>query len=218
MKKYLLWLLAIPFGLIAFSNAWYITFTSEYNDYENLASYYTPNKIYYNTNWEWFCENLYVNELGCDNSEICTFSATSNKWWKITITDDMTDDEDENITCTISDSDWVWVLTVDNLSTMPFDTLSLDNPYISETNIRWNDNNWWWDDNTWWWGGNVWSLLPWWETALSGAISWLTSTINEFIPLMVYVWLGVLGAVIWFFAIKWLIAYVRKETFTIFKK
>ena len=55
-------------------------------------------------------------------------------------------------------------------------------------------------------------------SSLSPVIEWLTSTINEFIPLVVYIWLGVLGAVIWFVAIKWLINRLRSKTLSPFKK
>lgn len=48
-------------------------------------------------------------------------------------------------------------------------------------------------------------------TALEPIITSLTSTITEFIPYVVYVWLGVLGAVVGFVAIKWLMNWTRAK-------
>ena len=47
-------------------------------------------------------------------------------------------------------------------------------------------------------------ILSWGTTALEPIITSLSSTLTEFIPYVVYVGLGVLGAVIGFVAIKWL--------------
>ena len=48
-------------------------------------------------------------------------------------------------------------------------------------------------------------------TALEPIITSLTSTISEFIPYVVYVWLGVLGAVVGFVAVKWLMNWTRAK-------
>lgn len=48
-------------------------------------------------------------------------------------------------------------------------------------------------------------------TALQPIITSLGDTLTEFIPYVVYVWLGVLGAVIWFVAIKWLMNWTRAK-------
>ena len=48
-------------------------------------------------------------------------------------------------------------------------------------------------------------------------ITWLWDSINEFIPYVVYVGLGILWALIWFFAIRRLINRVRRQTFWVFK-
>ena len=47
--------------------------------------------------------------------------------------------------------------------------------------------------------------------ALQPIITSLSSTLTEFIPYVVYVGLGVLGAVIWFVAIKWLMNWTRAK-------
>ena len=48
-------------------------------------------------------------------------------------------------------------------------------------------------------------------TALEPIITSLGSTLTEFIPYVVYVGLWVLGAVIWFVAIKWLMNWTRAK-------
>lgn len=48
-------------------------------------------------------------------------------------------------------------------------------------------------------------------TALKPIIDSLSGTLTEFIPYVVYVGLGVLGAVIWFVAIKWLMNWTRAK-------
>lgn len=56
------------------------------------------------------------------------------------------------------------------------------------------------------------------NTILSGGVSQfdpiidsLKATMTEFIPYVVYVGLGVLGAVIWFTAIRWLVNWTRAK-------
>ena len=51
--------------------------------------------------------------------------------------------------------------------------------------------------------GGTWALAP--------IITSLSSTLSEFIPYVVYVGLGVLGAVIGFVAIKWLMNWTRAK-------
>ena len=54
-------------------------------------------------------------------------------------------------------------------------------------------------------------ILSGWTTQLEPIISSLSSTLTEFIPYVVYVGLGILGAVIWFVAIKWLMNWTRAK-------
>lgn len=54
-------------------------------------------------------------------------------------------------------------------------------------------------------------ILSGWTTALQPIITSLSTTLTEFIPYVVYVGLGVLGAVIWFVAIKWLMNWTRAK-------
>ena len=49
-------------------------------------------------------------------------------------------------------------------------------------------------------------------------VSWLTNSVNEFIPYIAYVWIWLLTAIIWFVAIKRLINWVRAKIFSSFKR
>ena len=60
-------------------------------------------------------------------------------------------------------------------------------------------------------------LVPWWVSAFSWVVSSLVSSVGEFIPYVSYIWFWILGSVIWFFAIKWLIVRVRRKIFWSFK-
>lgn len=44
---------------------------------------------------------------------------------------------------------------------------------------------------------SVWVFTP--------AVNWVKTTVNQIIPLMVYIWIGVLVVTLWFIAIRWLV-------------
>lgn len=71
--------------------------------------------------------------------------------------------------------------------------------------LPWWDDLWW--DNTWW--ELIWQLSP--------VITWLSSAVVEIIPYIVYIWLWVLGAILWFVAIKLLINWIRSKVLSPFK-
>lgn len=54
-------------------------------------------------------------------------------------------------------------------------------------------------------------------SSLSPVVNWLRNTILEFIPYIVYVWIWILSALIWFVAIKRLINRLRNKTLSPFK-
>lgn len=54
-------------------------------------------------------------------------------------------------------------------------------------------------------------ILSWWTASLEPIVTSLSTTLTEFIPYVVYVGLGVLGAVIGFVAIKWLMNWTRAK-------
>lgn len=85
-----------------------------------------------------------------------------------------------------------------------------------------------WDNLEWIWylysdyentSTRLFYILPWiaWLTSwLSSTVSSLTNTINEFIPYLVYITLGVLGVIFWFYAIKWLLRFVKWSSLFVF--
>lgn len=54
-------------------------------------------------------------------------------------------------------------------------------------------------------------ILSWGTASLEPIMTSLSETLTEFIPYVVYVGLGVLGAVIGFVAIKWLMNWTRAK-------
>jgi len=59
-------------------------------------------------------------------------------------------------------------------------------------------------------------ILASWNATFDPAINWLKSVMSEFIPYVVYVWLGIVVAVLGFVAIRWLINWVRAKIFETF--
>ena len=55
------------------------------------------------------------------------------------------------------------------------------------------------------------------KSVFSSVIWNLWLTISEFIPYVVYIWLWVLGVLIWFVAIKWFINWIRRKILSPFK-
>lgn len=48
-------------------------------------------------------------------------------------------------------------------------------------------------------------LVSWWIWNFTPVITWVKDTTFQLIPLVVYIWIGVLLVVIWFYAIRWLL-------------
>ena len=61
-------------------------------------------------------------------------------------------------------------------------------------------------------------IIEWWTSTFTPIITWLTNSVNEFIPYVAYVWIWLLTAIIWFVAIKRLINWVRAKIFSSFKR
>lgn len=55
-------------------------------------------------------------------------------------------------------------------------------------------------------------------SSLNPVISWLSGSISEFIPYIVYIWVGLLGACICFVAIKWLLNRLKSKVLNPFRK
>ena len=113
--------------------------------------------------------------------------------------------------------DWVWELSFSiwglNVSNWQYEYLlrTKQCPFSVEGDIQWFRVNWLNNHPVVY---TYVSSTP--STQLSPVISWLSDSISEFIPYVVYVGLWVLGAVIWFVSIKWLINRVRRQSFWVF--
>lgn len=60
-------------------------------------------------------------------------------------------------------------------------------------------------------------LLSWGSSNFTPVLTSISSSISEFIPYIVYIGLWILGALIWFYAIRWFINWLRKKIFSSFK-
>ena len=81
--------------------------------------------------------------------------------------------------------------------------------YFSSSPITYSSSSDWDSSDSSW-------LLPWWTWTFWWIISSLGSAVSEFIPYVAYIWLWLLGAIIWFVAIKRLINRVRAKIFWTF--
>lgn len=73
--------------------------------------------------------------------------------------------------------------------------------YISSSPITYNSSS-----DSWNWG-----LVENWTWTFSWIITSLWTTISEFIPYVVYLWVWILGALIWFVAVKRLMNRIRRK-------
>lgn len=194
MKKYFLWLLAIPFSLIAFSNA--VSITCE--DWDC-----TPSEIEV---WPWICNNWITNfvfnwNVECED-EFCYlsfFNSQNNQFsvaflnWELDL---------ENSLCMFEWNNSKTFTLIDSLNILNLNWLTLN--WWSNTWWWdwWDDNTWSWDDNTWWW------VISDWFWSFTPVITWVKDTIFQLIPLVVFIWIWVLIVTLWFFAIRWLVNWI----------
>lgn len=193
MKKYILGSLLWVFTLFgAFASAWDFTIVWS-------SDSYTPNQITFTEDW------FPIWELNSDDNNFDFVCPFNNCY--IMFSDDLTSNF-PNVNIQLYLVSWNPVVNNNWLRYIPAWTyyirawkepMSDDySPIFSSFVFKWiSDNNAWWD--------NSWSLLPWGESDLSWIISWLSDTINEFIPYLVYLGLWIITALIWFVAIRWLI-------------
>ena len=84
--------------------------------------------------------------------------------------------------------------------------------YLSHSPITIVESSWWWNSS--WWSSS--SLISWWTAQFSWIITSLWNAVSEFIPYVAYIGIGLLGAIIWFVAIKRLINWVRAKIYWTF--
>ena len=199
MKKYLLTLSLAIFGLIGFSSASY-TFTSSSSDW---FYFYSPSDIT-------LTNDLEVSVL--DYS--CSFNTC-----KIQLDWSEYDENRMMPSCTITYSNWN--ISLDWTCNFVPQTIETSNPNYDSSAFSsitiWNssENVWWWDDNNW--SDTISQVLPNWFNDLSPAISWIYDVIHQLLPYVVYIWIGVLISVLWFYAIKWLMSYMSWKIRKYFK-
>lgn len=66
------------------------------------------------------------------------------------------------------------------------------------------------------WDSWNWGLIENWTWTFSWIITSLWTTVSEFIPYVVYLWVWILGALIWFVAVKRLMNRIRRKVFWTF--
>lgn len=181
MKKYLLTALLWVFGLCtAFASATDFTF-SMVDEYT-----YTPSS-FESDGWTFQLKSFVVpTDDDYDIGSYCYFWLEIDNTQVCSIDIDIEDNSVSENTC--------------NWYNVPEWTVSMSSSVGSvckSITFSIGSSSEWWDS----WG----SLLPWWEWDLSWIISWLNSVIDEFLPYLVYIWLGLITATIWFIAIRWLV-------------
>ena len=156
------------------------------DDWQSIP-YYTPNTITFSDDFSITSDNI---QYSCSDSCAISFSDNNNIctiwYWNNEL--DLSD-------CRFS-LNWTYQV-LPSSSTRPFDSFTVNIP-----------SSWWDSDSS--------PLLSGWTTVFSGIISSLGSAVSEFIPYVVYIWIWLLGAIIWFVAIKRLINRVRAKIFGTF--
>jgi len=179
MKKYLLTFILSIIWFIGFSNADF-TFVGYW---EWFDSSYTPSDVIFSdldldsSKVSFECPNWNCFLWFMTDSTLCRLNYNN---WTLTIDDFDTDG------CT--DMNWEYWVTSDSEFNV-FSSLTVCPNGCSS------------DEWAWTWS----TLLPNWESDLSWIISWLNSTITEFIPYLVYLGLWIITVIIWFVAIRWLV-------------
>lgn len=105
---------------------------------------------------------------------------------------------------------WFWNFDFDFSYTITDNEENVEEPWT-----WWNENPPVIPDNPWDWWNSGW-LIAWWIDKFTPIINWLKNAIIEFIPYLVYVGVWLISAILWFFAIKWLINWTRRKTLTNF--
>lgn len=196
MKKYLLTALLWLFGLVSFASAEIITFNYSESDWAYNPSYYNNSSEVQLSLSYWDCVASDP-EMGAS----CGFSFIDNQnnhiWdiyyeeWRFYYNDTWIYNS-EDIVFTLP----AWDYGIESPQGFWYSTIT-----FNVSSVSGGDDWTWWDSWNWTWD----ILLPWWEWSLSWIITWLNSTITEFIPYLVYLWLWIITVVIWFVAIRWLV-------------
>lgn len=101
--------------------------------------------------------------------------------------------------------------------------------------INWSNNfvfDYWWTakcsiyltNSSFYWEGCASAVLYkdvpvfnfWWPSALTPAVDWLRWTVNQIIPYVIFIWIWVLLAILWFYAIRWLVNWIWRKINSVF--
>lgn len=188
MKKYLLTALLWVFGLVGFTNATEYTFTCWWWTCEPSSFTPTTTFSYSSDLIDYTCSNTKceIEIYSSDSSYYCDFLKNSN-WFSLT----------SDVDLCVFDSSLTYSVAYDM------------NPFASFTITEPTPSSGLWDSDSS-------PLLSGWTTVFSGIISSLGSAVSEFIPYVAYIWIWLLGAIIWFVAIKRLINRIRAKIFGTF--
>lgn len=198
MKKFLLTLTLSVIWFIGFSSAFTIT---------NNGWIYTPSVIN-------FSESITIPEFNFDEY-FPSYSCTDSNDCCIAFSNGVQNCEiykDKWLASYWDCSDLIWNYQVVSCSYITyfwtFDSLDVGIPGVSSV----SENNW--NNN---WSGTISQILPNWFSDLSPAISWIYDVIHQLLPYVVYIWIGVLISVLWFYAIKWLMSFMSWKIRKYFK-
>ena len=194
MKKYLLTALLWVFGLFGFASAYTLDWFTSDSEISNCSdgvsiSIESSDKVFLGADSEDFVCLIVspVYSLSSSYSDNQYFSFVSS-----------------NVVCSNTE---LYNLDNDYIK-FDWDLTSLT-AYCSTSQMTYSSSSSGWDSDSS-------PLLSGWTTVFSGIISSLGSAVSEFIPYVVYIWIWLLGAIIWFVAIKRLINRIRAKIFGTF--
>lgn len=217
--KFLLILLAVFWLFIAQTNADYYSpnsFNVEDIFWEESIVIYNDRYFWPSVNWE----EVYPINFQCWAENCCIANISSQKdsftleycedIWLILNNEECTFDEERWQRICILEWNTNITYTSNNDNNTAFEYFELRIAMQDEQyRITWIIELEWWE----WWDNS-------WNDLISSAwviINWLENTVNEVIPYVVYIWLWILGLIIWFVAIRWLINFIRNNILTPFK-
>lgn len=114
--------------------------------------------------------------------------------------------------------EWVWNVSYNiwalNVSNWQYEYLlkSKNCPFSIEGDIQWFRVNWLDNHPTLY---SYVSSTP--NSQMQPAINWLHDTVREIIPYIVYIWIWVLLAILWFYAVRWLVNRIARKINSVFR-
>ena len=115
--------------------------------------------------------------------------------------------------------EWVWKVTINHWALNPsnwqyeYRTAVKTCPFsVTNDDIEWFRVGWL-DDHP-----VLYSYVPSTPNSqMQPAINWLHDTVREIIPYIVYIWIWVLLAILWFYAVRWLVNRIARKINSVFR-